>query len=239
MAGCVIAAFTYFPVFRALTKAANPDIAAAEAANPVTVVADPADCSVQFDPIGKTQFTTSCDLVKSFLAKRAIPYTNVAAPSGTIASARIGANVVVTSFPGRQLPPAEFKTQNAAFQKKMTAAVDAAGYPTRADPDKINRPMVIFLLWLLAIYVTLVYAPIAAWLVELFPARIRYTSMSLPYHIGNGWFGGFLPTIAFAMVAATGDIYFGLWYPIVVALMTAVIGTIALPETKDREIHHA
>ena len=239
MAGCVIAAFTYFPVFRALTKAANPDIAAAEAANPVTVVADPADCSVQFDPIGKTQFTTSCDLVKSFLAKRAIPYTNVAAPPGTIASARIGANVVVTSFPGRQLPPAEFKTQNAAFQKKMTAAVDAAGYPTKADPSKINRPMVIFLLWLLAIYVTLVYATIAAWLVELFPARIRYTSMSLPYHIGNGWFGGFLPTIAFAMVAATGDIYFGLWYPIVVALMTAVIGTIALPETKDREIHHA
>jgi len=239
MAGCVIAAFTYFPVFRALTKAANPDIAAAEAANPVTVVADPADCSVQFDPIGKTQFTTSCDLVKSFLAKRAIPYTNVAAPPGTLASARIGDHVVVTSFPGRQLPPAEFKTQNAAFQKKMTAAVDAAGYPTKADPSKINRPMVIFLLWLLAMYVTLVYAPIAAWLVELFPARIRYTSMSLPYHIGNGWFGGFLPTIAFAMVAATGDVYFGLWYPIVVALMTAVIGTIALPETKDREIHHA
>ncbi|GEJ56841.1 MFS transporter [Anaeromyxobacter diazotrophicus] len=239
MAGCVIAALTYFPVFKALTRAANPDIAAAEAAHPVTVVADPKDCSVQFDPIGKTQFTTSCDLVKSFLAKRAIPYTNEEAPAGTIASAKIGGGATISSFPGRQLAPAEFKTQNAAFQKQMTDAVNAAGYPTKADPNKINRPMVIFLLWLLAIYVTLVYAPIAAWLVELFPARIRYTSMSLPYHIGNGWFGGFLPTIAFAMVAATGDIYYGLWYPIVIAVMTAVIGTLFLPETKDREIHHA
>jgi nitrate/nitrite transporter NarK len=239
MAGCVIAALTYFPLFKALTKAANPTIAAAEAANPVTVLSDPKDCSVQFDPIGKTQFTTSCDLVKSFLAKRAIPYKNEEAPPGTIASARIGSNVVIQSFPGRQLPPAEFKVQNAAFQKKMTDAVNGAGYPTKADPNKINKGMVVFLLWLLAIYVTLVYAPIAAWLVELFPARIRYTSMSLPYHIGNGWFGGFLPTIAFAMVAATGDIYYGLWYPIVVAVMTAVVGSVALPETKDREIHHA
>jgi hypothetical protein len=239
MAGCVIAAATYFPIFRALTEAANPDIAAAEAKNPVTVVADPADCSFQFDPIGKTQFTTSCDLAKSFLAKRAIPYRNEAAPPGTVASVKIGAQTVIQSFPGRGLPPAEFKPQNDAFQKQMTAAVNAAGYPTKADPTKINKPMVVFLLWILAIYVTIVYAPIAAWLVELFPARIRYTSMSLPYHIGNGWFGGFLPTIAFAMVAASGDVYYGLWYPIVVALMTAVIGTIALPETKDREIHHA
>jgi len=238
MAGCVIAAATYFPIFKALTKAANPDIAAAEASNPVTVVADPKDCSVQFDPIGKTQFTTSCDLVKSFLAKRAIAYTNESAPPGTVASAKVGSSVVVQSFPGRQLPPAEFKARNAAFQKQMTDTVNAAGYPTKADPNKINKVMVVFLLWILAIYVTLVYAPIAAWLVELFPARIRYTSMSLPYHIGNGWFGGFLPTIAFAMVAATGDVYYGLWYPIVIALMTAVVGTLFLPETHHRDIAH-
>jgi MFS family permease len=238
MAGCVIAALTYFPIFKALTQYANPDIAAAELAHPVTVVADPKDCSVQFDPIGKTQFTTSCDLVKSFLAKRAISYRNEAAPPGTIASARIGSDVTVTSFPGRTMAPAEFKPRNAAFQKEMTAAVDKAGYPTKADPEKINKPMVVLLLWILAIYVTIVYSPIAAWLVELFPARIRYTSMSLPYHIGNGWFGGFLPTIAFAMVASTGDIYYGLWYPIIIALGTAVIGTIALPETKDRDIEH-
>jgi MFS family permease len=239
MAGCVIAAATYFPIFKGLTQAANPDIAAAEAKSPVTVVSDPNDCSVQFDPIGKTQFTTSCDLVKSFLAKRAIPYTNEAAPAGTIASARIGNVATVTSFAGRGLAPAEFKPKNAAFEKQMGDAVKNAGYPAKADPNKINKPMVVLLLWILAVYVCIVYAPIAAWLVELFPARIRYTSMSLPYHIGNGWFGGFLPTIAFAMVAATGDVYYGLWYPIVVALMTAVIGTIALPETKDRDIHHA
>ena len=136
------------------------------------------------------------------------------------------------------MAPAEIKPRNAAFQKEMTGAVDKAGYPTKADPEKINKPMVVLLLWILAIYVTIVYSPIAAWLVELFPARIRYTSMSLPYHIGNGWFGGFLPTIAFAMVASTGDIYYGLWYPIIIALGTAVIGTIALPETKDRDIEH-
>ena len=238
MVGCVLAAATYFPIFKALTRAANPDIAAAETSNPVTVVADPKDCSVQFDPIGKTQFTTSCDLVKSFLAKRAIAYTNEEAPPGTIASAKIGASTVVQSFPGRQLSPAEFKPRNAAFQKQMTDSVNAAGYPTKADPNKINKVMVVFLLWILAIYVTIVYAPIAAWLVELFPARIRYTSMSLPYHIGNGWFGGFLPTIAFAMVASTGDVYYGLWYPIVVALGTAVIGTLFLPETHHRDISH-
>jgi hypothetical protein len=238
MFGCVIAAATYFPIFKALTRYANPVIAEAEAANPVTVVSDPRDCSVQFDPIGKTAFTTSCDLAKSFLAKRAIPYRNEEAPPGTVASIKIGAAATVQSFPGRQLPPAEFKARNAAFEKQLGDEIKAAGYPAKADMNKVNKPMVVLLLWILAIYVTIVYAPIAAWLVELFPARIRYTSMSLPYHIGNGWFGGFLPTIAFAMVAASGDVYRGLWYPIVVALMTAVIGSIALPETKDREIHH-
>jgi MFS family permease len=238
MAGCVIAALTYFPIFKALTKYGNPAIFEAAEKNPITIIADPNDCSFQFDPIGKTQFTTSCDIAKSWLAKRYTPYHNQEAPPGTIASVKIG-DTVIQSFPGRGMPPPEFKPKAAAFDKQMNEAVKAAGYPLKADMSKVNYPMVIFLLFLLALYVTIAYAPIAAWLVELFPARIRYTSMSLPYHIGNGWFGGFLPTIAFAMVAATGDIYYGLWYPIVVALMTAVIGTFGLPETKDREIHHA
>jgi MFS family permease len=236
--GCVLAAVTYFPIFRGLTEYGNPAIFEAAKENPIVVVADPADCSFQFDPIGKTQFTTSCDIAKSWLAKKYIPYSNEEAPPGTVASVKIG-GTVMQSFPGRQLPPAELKPKLAAFDKQMNAAVTAAGYPAKADMSKVNKPMVVFLLFILALYVTIVYAPIAAWLVELFPARIRYTSMSLPYHIGNGWFGGFLPTIAFAMVAATGDIYYGLWYPIVIALMTAVIGAIGLPETKDRDIHHA
>ncbi|HET9596742.1 MAG TPA: MFS transporter [Anaeromyxobacteraceae bacterium] len=236
--GCVLAAATYFPIFKALTKYGNPALEEAAEKNPITVVADPNDCSFQFDPIGKTQFTTSCDIAKSWLAKKYIPYKNEEAPPGTVASVKIGGQVI-QSFPGRQLPPAELKPKLAAFDKQMADVVKGAGYPAKADMSKVNTPMVVFLLFILALYVTIVYAPIAAWLVELFPARIRYTSMSLPYHIGNGWFGGFLPTIAFAMVAASGDIYYGLWYPIVIALMTAVIGAIGLPETKDRDIHHA
>ncbi|HET8539563.1 MAG TPA: MFS transporter [Anaeromyxobacter sp.] len=238
MFGCVIAAVTYFPIFNALTKAANPAIFEAKTNNPVTVVASEDDCSFQFDPVGKRKFTASCDVAKGWLAKKAIPYKNEAAPAGTVASVKIGANVVIPSFDGRALAAADFKAQSAAFDKQMAEAIKAAGYPAAADMSKVNVPMVIFLLFILALYVTIVYAPMAAWLVELFPARIRYTSMSLPYHIGNGWFGGFLPTIAFAMVAATGDIYYGLWYPIVVSVMTAVVGTLFMPETKDREIHH-
>jgi hypothetical protein len=146
---------------------------------------------------------------------------------------------VISSFNGRVVATPEFRKRSTAFDAAMTEATRAAGYPATADMSRVNRPMVVFLLFLLALYVTIVYAPIAAWLVELFPARIRYTSVSLPYHLGNGWFGGFLPTIAFAMVAATGDIYYGLWYPVVIAIMTAVVGTLFMPETKDREIHHA
>jgi MFS family permease len=237
MFGCLIAAATYFPIFKGLTKAANPAIFEAAEKNPIVVTADPADCSFQFDPVGKAKFNTSCDIAKSWLAKKYIPYSNEAAPAGTVASIRIGATVI-PSFDGRKLAGPEFKVANADFDKKVAEMVKAAGYPAKADMSKVNVPMVMFLLFILAIYVTIVYAPIAAWLVELFPARIRYTSMSLPYHIGNGWFGGFLPTIAYAMVAATGDIYYGLWYPIVIALMTLVIGSIGLPETKDRQIHH-
>jgi MFS family permease len=237
MAGCLIAALTYFPIFKALTKYANPAIFAAQASNPVTVVANEADCSFQFDPIGKRKFTSSCDLAKSWLARKAIPYGNEAAAAGTVASVKIG-QTVIASFPGTQLPPAEFKAKMAEFDKVMADAVKAAGYPAKADMSQVNYPMVVFLLFVLALYVTMVYAPMAAWLVEMFPARIRYTSMSLPYHIGNGWFGGFLPTIAFAMVAATGDIYYGLWYPIVIALMTFVIGSLFMPETHKRNLEH-
>jgi hypothetical protein len=238
MFGCAVAAATYFPIFKQLTKAANPAIFAAAENNPVTVVADENDCSFQFDPIGKRKFTSSCDIAKGWLAKKAIPYRNEGAPPGTLATVKVGSAVLIPSFDGRTLAKPDFDAQKGAFEKAMGAAITAAGYPEKADMSKVDVPMVIFLLFLLALYVTIVYAPIAAWLVELFPARIRYTSMSLPYHIGNGWFGGFLPTIAFAMVAATGDIYYGLWYPIVIAVMTAVIGTLFMPETKDREIHH-
>jgi MFS family permease len=237
MAGCLLAALTYFPIFKALTRYANPGLEAAQEKNPVTVVADPKDCSFQFDPIGKAKFTTSCDLAKSFLAKKGVPYRNEAAPAGTVATIKVG-ETAVPSFPGNTLSPADFKAQNAAFEKALGGAIVAAGYPAKADMSRVNYPMVVLLLTLLVIYVTMVYAPIAAWLVELFPARIRYTSMSLPYHIGNGWFGGFLPTISFAMVAASGDIYYGLWYPVVIALMTSVLGILFMPETKDRDIHH-
>ena len=237
MAGCILAALTYFPIFHALTQYGNPDVFTAQANNPVTVVADPAQCSFQFDPVGKARFTSSCDLVKTQLARKAIPYQNEEAQPGAVAQVRIG-DRVIQSFEGTNMPAADFKASNDAFTATLGTALKEAGYPEKADPAKTNYPMVLLLLTILVIYVTMVYGPIAAWLVELFPARIRYTSMSLPYHIGNGWFGGFLPTVAFAMVAATGDIYYGLWYPIVIALMTAVLGIFFLPETKDRDINH-
>jgi len=235
MVGCILAALTYFPIFHALTQYGNPDVFIAQEKNPVKVIANPDQCSFQFDPVGKAKFTSSCDLAKTLLAKRAIPYENVIAEPGTVAQVRIG-DKVVESFEGSALPTADFKARNDAFTATLGSALKEAGYPEKADPAKTNYPMVLLLLTVLVIYVTMVYGPIAAWLVELFPTRIRYTSMSLPYHIGNGWFGGFLPTVAFAMVAATGDIYYGLWYPIVIAVMTAVLGTFFLPETKDRDI---
>ncbi|WP_426782975.1 MFS transporter [Pseudomonas atacamensis] len=235
MAGCILAALTYFPIFTALTQYGNPDVFVAQEKNPVKVIASPEQCSFQFDPVGKARFTSSCDLAKTLLAKRAIPYENVAAEPNTVAQVRIG-DRVVESFEGSALTAADFKARNDAFTASLGAALKDAGYPEKADPAKINYPMMLLLLTVLVIYVTMVYGPIAAWLVELFPTRIRYTSMSLPYHIGNGWFGGFLPTVAFAMVAATGDIYYGLWYPIVIAVATAILGTFFLPETKDRDI---
>jgi MFS family permease len=239
MAGCILAALTYFPVFKALTHAANPALADAVQRAPVTVVAAPSDCSVQFDPVGRKTFARSCDVAKSALARNGIPYENEAAQPGTVASVRIGNGadaVELVSFDGTQLGTDEFRAANAEFQARLKAALQEAGYPPRADMSQLNYPLVIALCTYLVVLVTMVYGPIAAWLVELFPTRIRYTSMSLPYHIGNGWFGGFLPVTSFAIVAATGDIYDGLWYPIVVALMTAVVGTLFLRETKGSQL---
>jgi len=236
LGGCLIAALTYFPLFHALTGAANPQLAAATASAPVTVYADPAECSFQWDPVGKKTFSSSCDLAKSYLAKAGVTYDNVAASAGTVAEVRIG-DTVVQSFRGEALPSAEFKTAKTDWEKGLGAALTAAGYPAKADSALVNKPLTIAILFALVFYVTMVYGPIAAALVEMFPTNIRYTSMSLPYHIGNGWFGGFLPTTAFAMVAATGNIYYGLWYPIVIALATAVLGFLLVKEGKDVDIH--
>jgi MFS family permease len=239
MLGCVLAALTYFPVFKGLTHYANPALYEAVERAPVTVVAAPSDCSFQFDPVGRKTFAQSCDVVKTALARAGVPYENEPAAAGTVAFARIGngeASTHVESFDGTGLDAAAFKAANDRFQGELKAALQQAGYPAKADMARVNYPMVILLCTYLVVLVTMVYGPIAAWLVELFPTRIRYTSMSLPYHIGNGWFGGFLPVTSFAIVAATGNIYDGLWYPVVVALITAVVGMLFLRETKDAGI---
>ena len=226
---------TYFPIFKAITHFANPALEAALASAPVTVIADPAECSFQFNPVGTATFRTSCDIAKSLLASNSVNYRNEAAPPGTPAKIRIG-DKEFTSFNGVGMSAEDFAAKNKEFASAVVANIRAVGYPATADPAAMNKPMIVLLLILLMAYVGLVYGPIAAMLVELFPTRIRYTGMSLPYHIGNGWFGGFLPFLAAAMVAQTGDIYFGLWYPIVIALITFVIGLIFMPETKDRDI---
>ena len=235
MAGCLLAVITYFPVFKGITHFANPALEAAQATAPVTVISDPATCSFQFNPVGTAKFLTSCDIAKSFLAKGSVNYENETAPAGTVAQVKVG-DTVIDSFEGVGLPADELKAKTEAFTKAMTDAVTAAGYPAKADPEQINHVMVTILLVYLVVLVTMVYGPIAATLVEMFPTKIRYTSMSLPYHIGNGWFGGFLPTISFALVAAQGDIYYGLWYPIVIAAMTFVVGMFLVHETKDHHI---
>jgi hypothetical protein len=222
LAGFLLAAVTYFPIFKGITHFANPKLEAALAASPVTVIADPNECYFQFKATGTEKFTTGCDIAKSTLVNLSVNYQNQEAAKGTPAQVKIGDQVLSTASPD--------------FAKALPAAIKAHGYPASADPNDINYVMTVVLLWILVIYVTLVYAPIAAWLVELFPSRIRYSSMSLPYHIGNGWFGGFLPATVFAIVAATGNIYSGLWYPIIVALMSLVIGFFFLPETKDVDI---
>jgi MFS family permease len=236
LTGCLLAVVCYFPLFHALTRYANPALYTAQSTTPVTVIADPNSCSFQFDPIGKNAFdSTSCDIAKSFLAKASVSYTSQDAPPGTIAQIKSG-NATFDAPDPKLLQGAARKSAIAEFQKQVKGALKEAGYPDKANPDTINKPMVVLVLFVLVVFVTMVYAPLAALLVELFPARIRYSAMSLPYHIGNGWMGGFLPTTAFAMVAATGDIYYGLWYPIVIAGITLVVGFFALPETFKRNI---
>lgn len=235
LAGCLLAAVTYFPIFKGLTHYANPGVEEARAQSPAVVVADPATCSFQFDPAGVRKFTSSCDVATAALTKAGVPYSVQAAPAGSLAQVTVGGQHV-ESYEGAGLSKDDAKAQAADLTARLKTALTAAGYPEKADPARINMPMTLLLLWLLVIYVTMVYGPIAAYLVELFPTRIRYTSMSLPYHIGNGWFGGFLPAISFALVAGTGNMYYGLWYPIGVAVMTLIIGVLFLRETKDVDI---
>jgi len=236
MAGCLLAALTYFPLFKALTHYANPALEAAQMNAPVVVVADPAECQFQFNPTGTKKFTSSCDIAKAKLAAASVNYKNEAAPAGTTAVIKVG-DKELTSYSAVGLPKEEAAAKDKQFTNDLKALIGEAGYPAKADPAQVNKPMVLVILVILVLYVTMVYGPIAAMLVEMFPTRIRYTSMSLPYHIGNGWFGGLLPTTAFALVAYQGDIYYGLWYPIVIALFTFVIGTRFVRETKDNDIH--
>ena len=271
LAGCLLAALTYFPVFEALTKAANPDLHAAQQAAKVTVTADPAECSFQFNPTGTKKFTSSCDIAKQRLAGASVSYDNVVAPAGTPAVIKVGETVVNVKYSPEDIAAAKAKADaklaeltaaqpqdpkaiEAATKSvkdlgnektagatllgaNLGAALKAAGYPAKADMAKFDKVKVVIILTYLVLLVTMVYGPIAAMLVEMFPTRIRYTSMSLPYHIGNGWFGGLLPTTAFAIVAQTGNMYNGLWYPIIIAAATVVIGGLFIKETKDVDIY--
>ncbi len=235
LGGCLLAALTFFPLFKLMSAEANPALHAAHQNIPVQVVVDQSTCSFQFNPTGTAKFSQPCDVAKSSLARLSVNYRVQNEPG------RVGAGVVIA---GR--PPVE-AGNNPNFVRELGAAITAAGYPAANNPSvvKMNSPFDFFreqpavligILTILVLYVTMVYGPIAAALVELFPTRIRYTSMSLPYHIGNGWFGGLMPATAFAMIAQTGDVYYGLWYPVVIALMTVVIGTFFIPETKDRDL---
>ncbi|KXU93937.1 MFS transporter [Caballeronia megalochromosomata] len=235
MLGFFLAIVFYFPIFHGLTKFANPTLYAAQESAPVTVVADPTSCSFQFNPVGTSSFSKSCDIAKSFLARSAVNYSNEDAPAGTVAYVRVG-NTRIDSVDIAGVDNKEGAKQVRDFEGKLGTLIKSVGYPTIADPKLINYPMVLLMLIGLVLTVAMVYGPIAATLVELFPTRIRYTAMSLPYHIGNGWFGGFLPTTAFALVAATGNIYAGVWYPVVIAAMSLVIGFFFLPETRQRSI---
>ena len=236
LTGCLLAALTYYPVFKGLAHYANPALVQAQRDAPVTVLADPATCSFQFNPVGTHSFTSSCDIVKSFMASHAVSYSNQAGLPGQVAQVQIGRQTI-DAFEGAGLTRAEFARQSQELKMQLTQAIRQHGYPERADPEHINTPMLIVLLTYLVGLVTAVYGPIAAMLVEMFPIRIRYTSMSLPYHIGNGWFGGFLPPLSFAMIAASGNIYDGLWYPIVICLITVAIGLPFVRETRHNNIN--
>ncbi|MCR7752411.1 MHS family MFS transporter [Pseudomonas aeruginosa] len=220
LAGLLLATLFYFPLFKGLTHYANPAIDQASRQSPISVVADPATCTFQFDPVGKATFDSPCDKVKTFLVKAGLPYSTVAAPAGSDVRVRIGV------------------TEIAGFDAEaMAAAVKTAGYPQQADGSQVNKPMVIAIIFALVLISTLCYGPLAALMVELFPTRIRYSSLSLPYHIGNGWFGGFLPTVSFALVVYTGDIFYGLWYPVLITGGSLVCALLFLRETRHTDIH--
>jgi len=236
LAGGILSVATAFPMFHALTDAANPAFAAARDSAPVTVVADPAECSVQFDPVGRAAFVSSCDIAKSALASRGVSYTNEAAPAGARAAIMVG-GVRLESVDGAALGAAELAAARAELDARLRELLEAAGYPAAADPAAVDVPLVTLLILLMVTFAVMVYAPMAAMAIEVFPTRIRYSALSLPYHIGSGWFGGFLPAIAFAMVAATGDIYFGLWYPVVVTAFGVLVLAFLLPETRRRDIN--
>ena len=257
LGGCLIAALTFFPLFELLTKTANPTLYAAQQTTKIVVTADPAQCSFQFNPTGVAKFTSSCDVTKAALARSSAMYKTEPAPAGSVTKIRIG-ETEIQSYDVAKLTGDDVKAVPAAFTKSVNEALTKAGYPSAANPSLVKIPIepkdglwnmlkmfdvfnaqkltIIGILTLLVLYVTAVYGPIAAALVEFFPTRIRYSGLSLPYHIGNGWFGGLLPATSFAMVAATGDIYYGLWYPVIVALMTVVIGFFLVPETYKRDI---
>ncbi|OWQ88048.1 MFS transporter [Roseateles terrae] len=241
MAGLLLAILTYFPLFKALTHAANPDLARAQATAQITLSTDLNQCSFQGSPVARdVDFTTPCDIAKRALAQAAANYETVSGAAGA-GQVKVGDRVIdvptATLTAGGHKFDEDSAKKIAAFKKDLGDAMKAAGYPTKADPAKVNTALTVAILTLLVLYVTMVYGPIAAMLVELFPTRIRYTSMSLPYHIGNGWFGGLLPSISFAMVAQNGNIYHGLWYPIGIAAVTLVIGLLFVRETKDVDIY--
>ena len=241
MGGLLLAVITYIPntpvsVFNALTHFANPALEKAMATSPATITADVSECTFQFNPTGTAKFTSSCDIAKQVMAANSASYSTIPGPAGGLAVVKIG-DTEITGYTPKGMDPADAKAKDAEFKKQIRDALNAAGYPAKADPAGINYVAVLLLLVYLVLLVTMVYGPIAAMLVEMFPTRIRYTSMSLPYHIGNGWFGGLLPTISFALVAQNGNIYYGLWYPIIIAAMTLVIGTLFVRETKDVDIY--
>ena len=219
MLGLLLATVLYFPLFKALSHYANPQIDTASRQSPIVVMADPATCTFQFDPVGKARFDSPCDKVKTFLVKQGLPYTSQATAPGTEVQVSVGEQKI-----------------SGFDEAAMRAAVTEAGYPAKADPSSVNQPMVVLMMVLLTLIATMTYGPLAAVMVELFPTRIRYTSMSLPYHIGNGWFGGFLPTVSFALVVYTGDIFYGLWYPVVITGVSLVVGMLCLKETRNVNI---
>ncbi len=236
VSGMILTTAALYPGFHMIVEAGNPALASAASHAPVVVIADPATCALQFDPVGKAQFKTSCDIAKSILTNAGVSYRNVAAPTGTLAQVKVGETVVV-SAEGAGAAPKALKALKAGVDARLKAALHAAGYPDKADPARTNAVGLFLVVMLFTVGATALYGPQAAAMAELFPARIRYTALSLPYHIGTGWVGGFLPATAYAMVAASGNIYFGLWYPIGAASLAILVSLLFLPETKGRDLN--